>query len=121
MNESEFWPALEYRICREFAGTQGGRDAGIWCDGLIPEEYLIALMEPKIIGRVWICKGSDQEEWKFVLFVVGEPRFADEITWKEHVPADDVTHWLTFDEKNKRIEINLAEIGKQEGAVSSGG
>ena len=109
MTESEFWSALEVRLTREFAGTQEGLDKGIWCDGFIPEEYHLAVMEPKITGRVWICLGSHQDEWRFEMCVKGQARLASEIDWALQLPSDNVTGWLTYDDSRQEIRIDARQ------------
>jgi hypothetical protein len=41
VDESYFWVALEFRICREFAGMPERNMQYRWCDGLIPAQFLL--------------------------------------------------------------------------------
>jgi hypothetical protein len=105
MAESDYWVALEYRICREFAGMPENRLRFLWCDGLIPEQYLLEGRSPCITGRAWIGNGPKQEEWGFTLFLnhpVGSP---SEIDWASLLPPENVTRWLAVDPASKRIQI----------------
>lgn len=69
MDEKEFWIALEFRLCDEFAGTAERHRRHWWCDGFVPVQYDISSGEPKITGEAWICQGQKQENWHFVLFL----------------------------------------------------
>ena len=62
MVERDFWVSLEFRISREFAGLPDRRHRHFWCDGFVPREYLFDEVMPRIIGAVWICNGSAQDQ-----------------------------------------------------------
>ncbi len=104
MDEAYYWGALEFRICREFAGMPERHMQYLWCDGLVPEQFLLDGPTPRIIGRAWICNGSRQDEWEFTLFLSARSARA-EIDWAALLPAEDVTRWLAFDPEGKRIQI----------------
>jgi hypothetical protein len=108
MEEAEFWGKLEYRICREFAGMRENRLRSLWCDGLIPVQYLLHEQSPRIEGRVWICKGSSQYEWTFTVILPHSVSARDEIPWAALVPSEEVTRWLALDQDAKCIEIEPA-------------
>jgi hypothetical protein len=77
----------------------------LWCDGFIPEWYLLNDPRPRITGRAWICNGPRQDEWKFALFLSHPVRSRDEIDWAALLPADNVTRWLAVDQRGKRLQI----------------
>jgi hypothetical protein len=69
MTEPDFWPHLEFRLCREFAGLPDNHLRFLWCDGFIPEQYLLDDPSPRITGLAWICRGANQEQWSFTLLL----------------------------------------------------
>jgi hypothetical protein len=105
VDEADFWVALEYRLCREFAGMPQNALRYLWCDGFIPEQYLPDDAPPRITGRVWICNGPTQHEWEFTLFLDHPVGSVAEIVWSALLPAENVTRWLTLDQPGKRIQI----------------
>ncbi len=66
MSEAEFWVTLEYRLCDELAGMPERGLPYLWCDGFIPDRYLLDENPPRVTGKVWICNGRRQAEWDFV-------------------------------------------------------
>jgi hypothetical protein len=106
VDEADYWASLEYRICREFAGMSQRHLQYLWCDGLIPEQYLLDDPTPRITGRAWIGNGPRQDEWEFTL-LLGRPVGARaEIDWSALLPAENVTRWLALDQRCNRIEID---------------
>ena len=108
MSEDDFWHRLEYRVSRELIGIPDNQLRCYWCDGFIPEAYRTDDPVPRIVGRAWICKGSEQSEWEFTLFLphrVGSP---GEIGWASLLPPEVVTRWLALDRSRKRIQIEPA-------------
>jgi hypothetical protein len=106
MDERDFWPSLEYRVCREFAGMQDWTLRHLWCDGFIPERYVLGSSEPRITGRAWICHGTRQEEWKFTLFLPHSVATRQEIEWASLLPPENRTRWLSLARAGKHIEID---------------
>jgi hypothetical protein len=105
MLESDYWVALEFRVCREFAGTPANHLRFLWCDGFLPEQYTVGGPSPCIKGRVCIANGRTQDKWEFTLFLnhsVGSP---SEIDWASLLPPENVTGWLAIDWPGKRIQI----------------
>src|SRR5207249_11554058 len=92
----------------------------LWCDGFIPEQYLLEGPSPCIKGRAWICNGPRQDEWTFTLFLnqrVGSP---SEIDWAALLPPENATRWLAVDPPSKRIQIEPSAAvpdGSQPGAA----
>ena len=58
MSEAHFWDSLEFRVSREFAGLPGRRH--FWCDGILPDEYMLNGPRPRITGKAWIVDGQKQ-------------------------------------------------------------
>ena len=108
MNEATYWASLEYRVGREFAGMLDGRLRCLWCDGFLPEQYLLDDNRPRITGRAWICKGSQQEEWEFTFLLPNPVGSLNEIDWASLLPPDNVTRWLSLDQTGMYIEIDPA-------------
>ncbi|WP_254510960.1 hypothetical protein [Anatilimnocola floriformis] len=105
MDEGHYWIALEYRLGREFAGLAEGHRRNWWCDGFIPERYLLGDGEPRIEGRAWICDGPKQKKWRFTLFLDKSYEAQADIAWETLLPTEEVTRWLAIDEENKQIQI----------------
>lgn len=105
MDESTFWVALEFRICREFAGLPERHRRYWWCDGFVPEKYLLDASEPKIEGRAWICNGPKQALWWFTLFLERAYDSRQDIPWANYLPPDGLTRWIAIDEPGKLIQI----------------
>jgi hypothetical protein len=108
MDETEFWGRLEFRLCREFAGLPEGRYRNFWCDGFIPQKYVLDGPSPRITGRCWICDGPDQAEWDFALLLAGPVGSREEINWTAILPLENVTRWMAFDEARRYVEIEPA-------------
>jgi hypothetical protein len=108
VNELDYWPNLEYRICREFAGMVDRGLRYLWCDGFIPQQYLLSDPTPRIEGFAWICKGQDQERWTFTLVLPRPVVSLEDIDWSSLIPPEEVTRWLALDDVGKRIQIEPA-------------
>jgi hypothetical protein len=105
VNETDFWVTLEYRLCHEFKGMLDRNLRHLWCDGFIPEQYVLGGPEPCITGHAWICLGARQEQWKFTLFLPQPVASAEEIDWRSLLPPENVTGWLALNQLEKRIQI----------------
>jgi hypothetical protein len=105
MDEHEYWSRLEFRVCREFAGMPDGKLRNKWCDGFIPSQYLVTGRRPRIVGKAWICAGSQQAEWEFTLRLPRRIKSRKDIDWAALLPAEDVNGWLSLDEERRRITI----------------
>jgi hypothetical protein len=77
----------------------------MWCDGMVPEQFVMADPTPRIVGRAWICNGPRQAVWEFTLFLPHPVASREEIGWAALLPAEDVTRWLAFDPQRKHIQI----------------
>jgi hypothetical protein len=108
VTEADYWLRLEYRVCRELAGMEDKALRFLWCDGFIPEQYLLDEPTPRITGHAWIGNGPrKQDRWKFTLFLDQAVCNRDEISWSALLPPDDVTGWLGVDLDHRQIEFNL--------------
>jgi hypothetical protein len=108
VDEADYWVSLEYRVGREFAGMRENHLRYLWCDGFVPERYLLDDRPPRITGRAWICDGPRQAEWAFTLLLPNPVGSQDEIDWPALLPPENVTGWLAVDPRGKRIEIEPA-------------
>jgi hypothetical protein len=108
VTEDRYWLDLEYRLCREFSGLPERRYHYFWCDGFIPDEYVLDDPRPRVTGRVWICNGPNQDLWNFALLLPAKVDSRETINWASLLPADDVTCWMCFDEQQKYLEIDPA-------------
>jgi hypothetical protein len=103
--EKDFWVALEYRICREFAGFEDGSLRWLGCDGLMPEEYDLDADEPRIRGTAR-CGQSGQELWGFTLLIGPGATSPRNIDWSSLLPPEDVTGWLSPHLRERRLVID---------------
>ncbi len=62
MDESDFWCALEYRVCAELAGFAEPAINRCWCDGFTPNRYDLNNKTPRITDLAWIGKGSKAQK-----------------------------------------------------------
>ena len=92
-------------MCGEFVGMAERALRYWWCDGFVPEEYELSGPVPRISGRAWICKGQLQEYWSFTLFLNEPVESRESIDWDAHLPAENLTCWIAFDDKAKIIQI----------------
>jgi hypothetical protein len=80
----------------------------LWCDGFIPEQYLLDAPTPRITGCAWIGIGPrKQERWKFVLSLDGTTGSRDEISWDALLPPDEATGWLMIDPEARWMQLNF--------------
>ena len=106
MDEAEFWNSLEYRVTREMEGLEECRQRGLWCDGFSPHEWADGGLHRSLRGSVWIGQGSSgQELWSFELFVSEGFNDIEEINWRDLLPPDDLTGWLSVNTREQRLEI----------------
>jgi hypothetical protein len=108
MTEADFWARLEYRLCAEFAAIAERRLQSWWCDGFLPNQYLLDEHRPRITGKAWICDGPHQAEWEFALLLPRRFRTRGEIEWAALLPPANVTRWVALDEGRQYIEIEPA-------------
>ena len=105
MDEKTYWVALEFRLCAEFPGMPEIHRRYWWCDGFVPERYMIDSPDPTIDGHAWICNGPKQELWRFTLFLDKSYTARQDIDWMKNLPPEGVTCWVAIDELGKEIQI----------------
>ncbi len=106
MDERKFWIHLEYRVCFELAGFRHAATRIYWCDGFVPQQYILDDPNPRILGYAWIWIGSNYEDrYAFTLLLDQPVPSAEEIDWSALLPPDDVTRWLTVDPGRKQLVI----------------
>jgi hypothetical protein len=78
----------------------------LWCDGFIPEQYLLENPTPRITGRAWIGIGRrKQDRWEFSLFLDQATLTREDISWSGLLPPDEVTGWLGVDLDGRRLLV----------------
>ena len=115
MTESDFWLALEWRVCREFAGMPTAALCRLWCDGFVPERYLLNDTPARITGRAWIVDGQEQQTWEFTLSLDGACVSGDGIDWPSLLPPANVTRWVTLDVPARRLSLEPGTAVSDEG------
>jgi hypothetical protein len=110
MDEKDYWVALEFRVCREFAGMPDKYLSYHWCDGFSPGFYLLEDPPPRVTGKAWICNGPRQDEWDFTLFLPRPVSSREEIDWAALLPPENVTRWLALDFDRKLIQIEPGAV-----------
>jgi hypothetical protein len=109
MNETEFFRALEARLTGEWAGMRQKELTKLWCDGMVPDVFIVVGKCCNITGRVWIGDGSEYQQcWSFVLHLGGDTLIREEIDWPKFLPDPEVTGWLSMDFKTKFMKIRPA-------------
>lgn len=79
------------------------RPLGLWCDGFIPEHYLLDQVPRRIVGFVWIGMGArHQEKWKFSLIL--PPTISG---WSDLLPTSEANGWLEIVPEKMEIEVRL--------------
>jgi hypothetical protein len=106
VTETDYWAKLEFRVCREFARMEENALRFLWCDGFIPEEYLVDDPSPRITGRAWICNGPRQDQWEFALVLDHSVRSREDVSWASLLPSENLTGWLAVDSDERRIRLS---------------
>jgi hypothetical protein len=105
VDEAGFWKRLEWRIGDEFAGFADRHLRYYWCDGLVPDEYLLDGDRPCIRGRAWVLGFGDQH-WEFTLYLGRDVRSREDIDWPALLPGDRLTGWLTPYPEHRTLAID---------------
>lgn len=112
LTEDDFWLHLEYRVSAEFGGFEQPELRRLWCDGFVPEDYVLGGSDPTIRGQAWIGlgrvrggRGEGQEQWEFVLHLGPQATDRTSIDWSALLPPIDATSWLVPDPVNKRLDM----------------
>jgi len=110
--ERWFWAGLEFRVSREMEKHPTCRQLRLWCDGFIPEDYLLDRVPGRITGVVWIGDEQRQEKWKFSLTLPYSPSCRSDINWSDLLPAPEANEWLVVDLEKKEIEVRLDQSSR---------
>lgn len=94
MTEADFWLALEYRVCDEFAGFEDMQLRFYSCDGRVPDEYDLQANKPCIRGLAYIGHRG-QERWHFTLLLGAPAKSQHDVGWSSLLPPAHVTGWLS--------------------------
>jgi hypothetical protein len=117
MNEEDFWVQLERRICDELSGMDDRSLRALWCDGLVPRQYLLNDEVPRITGYAWIVTGTSSDaQWDLELFLPRSPPSQDAMEWASLIPPDGATEWLEIDQQLKITDSS--NIRRRRTAVS---
>jgi hypothetical protein len=108
VTEAEYFGHLEMRVSRELAGMRQPELRGWWCDGFLPEKFVVTRSGSHAAGRVWMDSGKGQALWNFVLLLGPRPVERDEVRWSELLPAEDATGWLFLDFDRRFMKIKLS-------------
>jgi hypothetical protein len=109
VTEAEFWQRLEFRISHELTRAENRALRFLWCDGFVPEGFILEDPTPRIVGQAWIGDGSRQDRWEFTLFLDAATRARSQIPWSALLPPDETTGWLTVDVDARRIELSPSQ------------
>ena len=109
MTEQEYFGRLEMRISRELAGMREEHLHGMWCDGFLPEKFVVTGSGSHVAGRVWMANGhGNQSLWNFVL-LLGRTRVPRaDVDWSAYVPAEATTGWLYLDFGRRFLKVKLS-------------
>jgi hypothetical protein len=105
MTESDYFRRLEMRVSRELAGMRAPEIQQWWCDGFIPDGFVVVGRRCRVRGNVWMASGPRQELWDFVVHL-GPERPRDQVEWVTLLPADDVTGWLSLDFATRFMKVD---------------
>jgi hypothetical protein len=108
MLESDFWKALEFRVCRDLQLRADNRLRFLWCDGFIPESYLLDQRPPRITGRAWIGDGRTQVQWTFTLLTTPPVSSPSDLDWDSLLPPEHANQWLAVDPQSGHIVMHPA-------------
>ena len=94
------------RICAEMSGIEECKAQGLWCDGILPDEYHLSESRCHVTGRTWICFGEQQNLWEFRLELPKGTRNLDSLDWSILLPSSEETKWLSVDFEECKIDLD---------------
>jgi len=113
VTENEYFNFLEGRVSGELAGMREPELRSWWCDGFLPEKFVVTRSGSHVAGRVWMDPGKrkgrgEQALWNFVLLLGRRPVERDQVQWAQLLPAADATGWLSLDFEHQFMKIKLS-------------
>jgi hypothetical protein len=109
LDEDSFWSALEWRVCRDFAGMRDGHLRDYWCDGFSSGWLRLDEVPQRIEGTAWIGdRRTLPVEWKYTVVLTRPVASRDDVDWESLLPAENTTRWLSLDPRRKRLEIDMS-------------
>lgn len=107
VNESDFWTALEFRVCGELARMPDRASRFLWCDGFLPTPYTLCGETPRIEGAVWMLGGRESGVWRYALLMNHTASAGDTIRWDMLVPGDQYGGWLVLDCDDRMLTVDV--------------
>ena len=109
MTEAEYFGHLEMRVSRELAGMRREELRRMWCDGFLPEKFVVTGSGSHVAGKVWMDDGrGHQSLWNFVLLLGPSRVERAAVEWAELLPVEDTTGWLYLDFERRFMKIKLS-------------
>jgi hypothetical protein len=60
IGDKDFWDDLEYRVTGWLSSSEEIELRRFWIDGFVPESFRNTKRGIDVLGKAWVCKGSDQ-------------------------------------------------------------
>ena len=106
MTAADFFISLEHRVTRELAGMRRPELRCWWCDGFLPEKFVVTGGGCHVSGKVWFDDGRGaQFLWNSVVLLGSSLKMFEGLDWAALIPAEDVTGWLSMDFERKFLKI----------------
>lgn len=106
MDESMFFERLEYRLEPEVRSSDRPELGGYWCDGIVPDRYMLNQQVPEIQGKLYFG-APGEEQWTFTILLSGPVPTRDQLDWESLLPAVDEAGWLSVDTTAREVTIDL--------------
>ena len=87
-------------------GIEECKAKGLWCDGILPDEYRLSDGVCCAIGRAWVCSGDNQVQWDFRMELPKGTRDLDKVDWESLLPASNVTKWMSVDFESCTLDLD---------------
>lgn len=109
-----FWETLEWRLGAAFAQAADKRLHGLWCDGildpLVDTESIAQVVRHQRRLSVIASMGYDGQDPYAMTVWFGpkaQGRVARGLSLDRCIPASDTMDWITLDQENKTVEVQL--------------
>src|SRR5258707_732226 len=86
LTETDYFRHLEMRVSRELAGMRQRDLRNWWCDGFLPEKFVVTGNGCHVSGKVWIDNGRTQTLWNFVVLLGPSLKSFDGVDWATLIP-----------------------------------